>query len=151
MFTIKSTRDITWPEFALRKGENVLLSRKAVPAELWPKLDRFRSLKLIEFEGEADAGKEEALKLEELTEVQLFDMGKIELAELAKHSGVHAKGDSKKELLDALTPKAKQMLRLEHVEPDAKHAPAHHSRREISAPIPPGPSPLPHVAVTTKV
>jgi hypothetical protein len=111
MFTITATRDITWPHFALVKGKNDFLTRKEIPAELWPKLGRFRQLKLVEFEGDAEAGKEEPLKVEELTERQIYDLDKVQLAELAKSAGVLLAADSsKKALIDALVPKAKPAM-----------------------------------------
>jgi hypothetical protein len=125
MFVIKSTRAITWPELSLRKGENTFPSRKAVPANLWPKLDRFRDLKLLEFEGNGDT-KDEPAKLEELTQRQLFDMNKADLLELAKASGVEYPSlePSKKELLDALTPKAKPLPKLDKPATEGEAAPA---------------------------
>jgi hypothetical protein len=101
MFKITSTRAITWPEFSLRKGENVFPSRKAVPVELWKKLDRFRVLKLLDFEGAAEAGKDEAVKLEELSQRQLYAMSKTDLLELAKSSSVLVAEDGSKAVLIA--------------------------------------------------
>lgn len=109
MFTIKSTQLMEWPalNFTLRKGENALTSRKAVPPELWPKLERFRTLKLLDFEGEAKpGGEDDHAKLAELTQAQIYAMSKDDLAELAKREGVTvADGAKKKALLDALVAK----------------------------------------------
>ncbi len=104
MFRITNTHsaDITWPEFVLTKGENVLLSRKQVPPELWPKLDRFRKLGLVQFDGDANAEKDEPTKLEDLDEARLFNLGQNELAELAKAHAPVAEGASKPELIKAL-------------------------------------------------
>lgn len=96
MFKITSTQAVNWPSFSLRKGENEFLSRKVVPAELWPKLARFRDLKLLIFEGNASAEKDEPVKLEELTQRQLYDMGKADLVELAKANGISVAGDASK-------------------------------------------------------
>jgi hypothetical protein len=119
MFLIKSTQLMEWPGFGftLRKGDNELLSRKAVPAVLWPKLDRFRKLGLLAFEGEAKAGEDKPLVLAELTERQLYAMPKDQLLELARANGITAGDDAKKkELLDQLVPKAKPAPKLEQDE-----------------------------------
>lgn len=107
MFRITNTHsaDISWPALVLTKGENVLLSRKQVPPELWPKLDRFRKLGLVQFDGDANAEKDEPTKLEDLDETRLFNMGKNELAELAKAHVPVAEGASKHELIKALMAK----------------------------------------------
>lgn len=110
MFKITSTRPVTWPGFALLKGDNVFPSRKSVPAELWPKLARFRDLDILAFDLEFDKdGKpvgDDSIKLDELTELQLFQMGKAELADLAKANGVTLGDDAKKaQLLEALVAK----------------------------------------------
>ena len=121
MFTIKSKQLMEWPHFAgftLRKGDNTFISRKAVPPELWPKLERFRALELLSFEGEANAKDDPPVKLEELTEVQLFAMTKADLAELAKASGVNVEGDSKKALVDAMKVRCKPLPKLDP-EPEA--------------------------------
>lgn len=112
MFKITSTQPInwTWASFALVKGENTFPSRQSVPAELWPKLKRFRDLEILEFDGEPAAG-DDKIVLEELTELHLFQMSKADLAELAKANGLTvapAEGldePSKKLLLDALVAK----------------------------------------------
>jgi len=107
MFKITSTQVMEWPalQFTILKGNNVFTSRKAVPEKLWPKLDRFRALKLLDFEGKAEAGKDE-IQLEELTEHQLFQMSKPDLVDLAKASSVSIPdGASKKTLLEALVAK----------------------------------------------
>jgi hypothetical protein len=103
MFKITSTRAITWPDLSLRKGENEFTSRKAVPPLLWPKLERFRELGLLSFEGEAKAG-DDTVKLEELSQRQLYAMSKAELADLAKTAGVAglADGTSKATLIGEL-------------------------------------------------
>lgn len=114
MFKITSTLAITWPELSLQKGENVFTSRKAVPESAWPKLERFRARKLLDFEGEAHAKDAALAKLEDVTERQLFDMGKEELLELARANGITAADDAKKkDLLDALVPKCKPLPKLE--------------------------------------
>jgi len=107
MFVIKATQAITWPNLALRKGENGFASRKAIPAELWPKLKRFRDLKVIAFEGEAAPGGPELPKLEELTERQVYNLNKEQLLELAKANDIEGldEGSKKKELVDALVAK----------------------------------------------
>lgn len=108
MFKINSTCAIDWRpdfDFALRKGDNVLTSRQAVPAELWTKLKRFRGLGIVAFEGEAEAGKD-VVKLDELNEQQLFAMSKEELAELAAASSVTVDAGAKKAaLIEALKAK----------------------------------------------
>ena len=104
MLKITSTRDITWPALSLVKGENVFPSRKSVPAELWPKLERFRGLGIVAFDDAKDG--DDAVKLEELSEVQLFQMSKAELAEIAKANGIALADDAKKNvLLEALVAK----------------------------------------------
>lgn len=121
MFKITATRAITWPELSIRKGENVYPSRKSVPAELWPKLARFRQLGLVAFDLEFDkAGQpvgDDKVVLAELTERQLFDMSKDELAELAKAEGFPVPDDlkdvKKSQLLEALVPKAKPLPKLD--------------------------------------
>lgn len=102
MFKIESTRPIEWPAFKLRKGVNEFPTRRAVPEELWIKLDRLRSLNVISFEGPAEVGKEK-LKLAELTQVQLYALDKATLADLAKAEGVSVPdGAGKSALLAAL-------------------------------------------------
>jgi hypothetical protein len=118
MFTIKSTQLMEWPGFGftLHRGDNVLPSRKAVPPKLWPKLERFRALKLLDFEGAPNADKAEDTKLADLTQQQLYAMPFPELLALAKTSGIAAKNPSKKALLDELVKKAKPLPVAEHVE-----------------------------------
>ncbi len=110
MFTIKSTRLMEWPGhgFTLRKGDNEFPSRRAVPAVLWPKLERFRKLKLLDFQGAAAVGESEPQpKLADLKQVQLYAMSKEDLAELAKREGVTAKSGKKSDMLEALVPGCK--------------------------------------------
>ncbi len=141
MFKITSTRPITWPGLALANGENVFPSRKSVPAELWPKLARFRALGLMSFELEFDkagqpVGEDAGIVLEELTEQQLFQMSKAELAELAKANGISLPEDAKKNvLLEALVAKLPKPVKagesspaLADAAPDAG-APKHHGKR----------------------
>lgn len=109
MFTIKSKQAInwSWASFALVAGENTFTSRKAIPAELWPKLKRFRELEILDFDGDAAAG-DDKIELAQLTERHLYDMSKADLAELAKSNGLTVQPaagmdePSKKLLLDAL-------------------------------------------------
>lgn len=138
MFKITATRAITWPELSIRKGENVYPSRKSVPAELWPKLARFRQLGLVAFDLKLGKdgmpeGEPDAIKVAELTERQLFDMSKDELAELAKAEGFpvpeELKDVKKSQLLEALVPKAKPLPKLD--EPAAE-APAETKAEEPS-------------------
>jgi hypothetical protein len=118
MFKITSKQPIiwSWASFKLVKGENTFPSRASVPTELWPKLERFRTLGLVEFEAEFKDGKlvaheSDTIVLEQLSEQQLYQMSKADLAELAKANGVDvqaaegAKEPSKKLLLDALVAK----------------------------------------------
>lgn len=119
MFKITSTQPInwSWARFALVKGENTFPSRQSVPAELWPKLRRFRELKLLDFESEFDkdgklvAHESDAVMLEQLTALDLYAMNKDELAKLAEANKVDVKasdatvGVKKKDLLDALVAK----------------------------------------------
>ncbi len=107
MFRITNTHtaDISWSNLVLTKGENVLLSRKQVPPELWPKLDRFRKLGLVQFDGDANALNDEPSKLSDFDEARLFNMGKNELAELAKAHVPVAEGASKRDLINALMAK----------------------------------------------
>ncbi len=103
MFVINSSRGVWLSTLTLIAGPNAFTSRRAIPAELWPRLDHFRKLGLLEFEGAAEAGSD-APTLSELTERQLYDMPKAELAELARASGVALAVDaSKKDAIDALT------------------------------------------------
>ena len=105
MFKITSTRPVTWPDLALVRGDNVFPSRKSVPAELWPKLERFRSLGILAFDSRAE-GEAEGIVLAELSEQQLYQMDKGELSELAKANGIALGDDAKKkDLLDALVAK----------------------------------------------
>jgi hypothetical protein len=99
MFKITSTQAINWPSFALRKGVNVFTSRKAVPAELWEKLDRFRGLKLLDFEGQAEPGEDTGPKLETLSQKQLYALSKAELSELAKGTDLSLPDDASKAVL----------------------------------------------------
>lgn len=98
-FTITSTRPIEWPSFALRKGENVFPSRRSVPVELWEKLDRWRGLKIVSFEGKAEVGPEDRIRLDSLTQVQLYALDKASLGELAKAEGVELPADASKAML----------------------------------------------------
>lgn len=99
MFNITCARPIEWPNFSLRKGENVFTTRKAVPSNLWPKLDRFRALGIVDFEGKAEAGGDDLPKLEELSQKQLYALKKDELVELAKGAGVLVAEDASKAVL----------------------------------------------------
>lgn len=98
MFTIKNThsQDITWPNLVIVKGENQFPSRAVIPAELWSKLDRFRSLGLLAFEGSAEAGKAEPMTLEGLKETDLSNMSRAELIELAHVAKVSVSPDADK-------------------------------------------------------
>lgn len=125
MFKITSTRAIDWAgfDFKLHRGDNVLESPSAVPAELRGKLERFRKLGLVAFEDTDWTG---TAKLADLTEVQLFAKDKAALADLAKAEGISVPdGASKKQLVEALVPKCKPRLRLEDPAPaDDKKAEA---------------------------
>lgn len=93
MFTINAKQAVKWPNLSLVKGANDFLTRDAIPVELWPKLARFRQLGILAFELELGkdgrpVGEADKLVLEQLTERQLYDLSKDELAELAEANKV---------------------------------------------------------------
>jgi hypothetical protein len=104
MFKITSTHALTWTWtnlLKLKKGENTFPSEASIPAGVWPKLERFKTAKIVSFE--RTAGGDKPPTLAELTEADLFNMSKPDLLKLAQASGIAAADDaSKKALIDAL-------------------------------------------------
>lgn len=130
MFKITSKQPISWDwaSFSLAQGVNEFPSRVSVPAELWPKLERFRELEVLSFEG--DATTKDEVTLAELTERHLFDMSTEELSDLAKANGGNLpKEAGKLELIEWL--KAKLTNPLE----SAKPAPAKPAEAAFAGPV----------------
>lgn len=141
MFKITSKQPINWDRvsFALAKGDNEFPSKQSVPAELWPKLERFRSLGIVDFEGDAKAGGDKVV-LEQMTERHLYAMSKDELAALAESNKISvtaaepAVGVKKKDLLEALVAKLPKAPELEKTEAEAPPvAPSKVSKKPASA------------------
>lgn len=87
MFVIKSNQPIHFPGgFKLRKGDNKLKGRDAVPERLWPALERFKKAKILDFE-DAGGGAFDA-KAVALTEAALEPLGLQQLRDVAAARGI---------------------------------------------------------------
>jgi hypothetical protein len=101
MFTITAKQPVNWSwlGFKLKKGDNQFESRDDIKADVWPKLERFRELGILEFEGDVPT----AAPTVTPSPQQLLAMNKDQLAELAKSVGVAVPdGAFKRDLLQLL-------------------------------------------------